>query len=172
GLLGFAWWLRKRQPVISFSIFWFFVTLAPTSSFFPINDVIFEHRLYLPMVGLCLSFPILIQVLLFRSSRKGEGQLVPVVISSAVILALIIGTVIRNEVWRDEIRLWSDVAAKSPESGRGYAGLAWAYYKRADYQRALDVTKVGLTKAKDNPNDRENHFKFYSNMGQLYFELG
>src|SRR5207245_500273 len=54
GLLSCAWWLRKRQPILAFSIFWFFVTLAPTSSFFPINDVIFEHRLYLPMVGLCL----------------------------------------------------------------------------------------------------------------------
>src|SRR5262249_22160015 len=67
GLLGVAWWLRKRQPIVSFSILWFFVTLAPTSSFFPINDVIFEHRLYLPMVGLCLLFPLLIEALPFPS---------------------------------------------------------------------------------------------------------
>src|SRR5262249_34594620 len=52
GFLSWAWWLRKRQPIVSFSILWFFITLAPTSSFFPIRDVIFEHRLYLPMVGL------------------------------------------------------------------------------------------------------------------------
>jgi tetratricopeptide (TPR) repeat protein len=185
GLLGLAWWLRKRQPILSFSILWFFVTLAPTSSFFPINDVIFEHRLYLPMVGLCLSFPVLFGVLTFRSShqRKADGEASrdpgtrtigwsTGVVSSAILLALLTGTILRNEVWRDETRLWSDVISKSPDAGRGYIGLAWAYYKRADYQKALEITQAGLIKAKDSPNSRENRFRFYSNMGQIYFDLG
>jgi tetratricopeptide (TPR) repeat protein len=184
GLLGLAWRLRERQPIVSFSILWFFVTLAPTSSFFPINDVIFEHRLYLPMVGLCLLFPVIIGVLAFPSSqrrearsRQGEatrdgGRIAVGVLSSAILLALITATVLRNEVWRDETRLWSDVISKSPDAGRGYIGLAWAYYKRANYDKALEVTQAGLTKAKDSPNSRENRFRFYSNLGQIYFDLG
>ena len=36
-----------RKGVISFFILWFYVVLAPTSSFVPLVDVIFEHRLYL-----------------------------------------------------------------------------------------------------------------------------
>lgn len=36
---------------ISFFILWFFIILSPTSSFIPIVDVIFEHRIYLASVG-------------------------------------------------------------------------------------------------------------------------
>src|SRR5207237_6652463 len=93
-------------------------------------------------------------------------------VSSALLLALLTITILRNEVWRDETRLWSDVIAKSPDTARGYVGLAWAYYKRADYARALDITKAGLAKAKDTPNSRENRYRLYSNLGQIYFDLG
>ncbi|MGE5892926.1 MAG: hypothetical protein ACM34I_02610 [bacterium] len=43
--------LRKKTPVVSFSILWFMITLVPSSSVIPIVDVIFEHRLYLPSAG-------------------------------------------------------------------------------------------------------------------------
>lgn len=36
---------------VSFFILWFFIILAPTSSFVPIIDVLFEHRVYLPSLG-------------------------------------------------------------------------------------------------------------------------
>src|ERR1051326_6757646 len=182
GVVSWAWWLRKRQPIVSFSILWFFITLAPTSSFFPIRDVIFEHRLYLPMVGLCLSFPILIEFLFAASRRRyaprsasPAGRLnrsAAGLVSSAILVVLMAATVMRNEVWRDEVRLWSDVVAKSPDGPRGYAALTWAYTRRGDYEKALEVTKVGVTKARDNANSLENHVKFYSNLGQLYFILG
>src|SRR5205809_5095002 len=44
-LVLFGWWIRRKEPVFAFSIFWFFLTLSPTSSVVPIIDVIFEHRL-------------------------------------------------------------------------------------------------------------------------------
>jgi hypothetical protein len=53
-LITLAIVLFKRRPVISFSILWFFIMLAPTSSFAMLPDVIFEHRLYLPSVGFIL----------------------------------------------------------------------------------------------------------------------
>ncbi|VAW35221.1 TPR repeat-containing protein [hydrothermal vent metagenome] len=40
-----------RARVAAFFIFWFFILLSPTSSFIPILDVIFEHRLYLASLG-------------------------------------------------------------------------------------------------------------------------
>ena len=61
GLLVLAWLWRKRKPVYSFSIFWFFITIAPLSSIVPIPDVIAEHRLYLSLAGVAFSFPLLLQ---------------------------------------------------------------------------------------------------------------
>ena len=50
-ILFFAKRLFLKYRLVSFSIFWFFLTLLPESSLLPIKDVIYEHRLYLPMVG-------------------------------------------------------------------------------------------------------------------------
>jgi hypothetical protein len=44
--------LFLKYRLVSFSIFWFFLTLLPESSFLPETDLIYEHRLYLPLAGL------------------------------------------------------------------------------------------------------------------------
>ena len=58
-LVGLAWAIRRDAPVITFAVLWFFVTLSATSSVVPIMDVMFEHRLYLPMMGVSIAFPML-----------------------------------------------------------------------------------------------------------------
>ena len=50
--------LSKRASAISFFIFWFFIILSPTSSFIPVVDVIFEHRVYLASLGFFVIFAI------------------------------------------------------------------------------------------------------------------
>lgn len=48
---------KSRKPsgrLVLFSFLWFFVTLFPTSSFFPIRDAMADRRMYLPGIGLCL----------------------------------------------------------------------------------------------------------------------
>ena len=50
-ILYFAIRMFSKYRLVSFSIFWFFLTLLPESSFLPLKDIIFEHRLYLPLVG-------------------------------------------------------------------------------------------------------------------------
>jgi len=50
GLLLSAVWLRKKQPVYSFAIFWFVSGHVMESSFLNL-EIYFEHRNYLPMVG-------------------------------------------------------------------------------------------------------------------------
>jgi len=47
----FGVWMFKKSRLLSFGIFWFFITLSVESSIIPIRDVIFEHRVYLPSVG-------------------------------------------------------------------------------------------------------------------------
>jgi hypothetical protein len=47
-----------RGLAASFFILWFYIILSPTSSFIPILDVIFEHRVYLPSLGFFVVFAI------------------------------------------------------------------------------------------------------------------
>lgn len=63
-IIGFAVYLlthygqriTRYGRLIAFFILWFFIILSPTSSFVPIIDVIFEHRLYLASVGFFVIF--------------------------------------------------------------------------------------------------------------------
>jgi protein O-mannosyl-transferase len=158
-LVAFQW--RRKKPLFSFSILWFFLTLAPTSSVVPIRDVIFEHRLYLPMAGLSLSFPFVLVALsdLARSRLKLAWS--PIVVGVGVVVTLAIGTVLRNEVWRDEVRLWSDVAAKSPHKEWSYFAIARHYATRGDYQRALEFSVLG---AQNVPKMRADFFQWSGTM--------
>jgi len=65
-----------RARIVSFFILWFFIILSPTSSFIPISDVIFEHRLYLPSLGYFVIFVICMDAIitrLFSERRSGEA---------------------------------------------------------------------------------------------------
>lgn len=49
------WGLVKNNPVALLGA-WFFVILAPTSSFVPIRDAAFDHRMYLPLAAVIALF--------------------------------------------------------------------------------------------------------------------
>ena len=56
GLIGVAIYNYNKNVFYSFGILWFYMILLPTSSIIPIEDVIYEHRLYLPSVGFIIMF--------------------------------------------------------------------------------------------------------------------
>jgi len=75
-LLGVYLFFRSRGTpkaglFVSFFIFWFFIILAPTSSFVPIIDVIYEHRLYLASLGPFTIFVICVDALATRLLSHG-----------------------------------------------------------------------------------------------------
>ena len=165
-LLALALALRRREPVFAFSILWFFITLSATSSVVVVADVIFEHRLYLPMTGICLSFPLLVE-LGYRKLRERVAIPGTAFAYSCLLLALLaVGTIVRNYTWGDEVRLWEDVVSKSAQKDRPYNALAWAYYKRAQYDRAVDVLQMGSERLSD------KGAKFSDTLGNMYLQLG
>ena len=166
GVIGLAWYLRRRAALVSFSIFWFFLTLAPTSSIAPILDVIFEHRLYLPMIGLCFSFPLVLARALEFLKERAHFRVKVVPVGSAILALLMVATVLRNEVWRDEVRLWSDVVRKSPDKARGHNALAMSYFRRGEYEPGLEAAEAGMERL---PKDRN---LFVDTMGNFYLQLG
>ncbi|MFQ5585924.1 MAG: hypothetical protein ACE5GF_03780 [Thermodesulfobacteriota bacterium] len=61
----------RRGRLVAFFIFWFFILLSPTSSFIPIKDVIFEHRLYLASAGFFVILAIGFDALFSRVEGRG-----------------------------------------------------------------------------------------------------
>lgn len=129
--IGFK--LFRTERALSFGIFWFFLTLLPESSILPLPDLIFEHRLYLPMVGLSLFSAFLLYEL---TKRWNPRALVALLV--AVIGLFGLATYERNKVWMDDVALWSDVVKKSPKKARGYLNLGRAYSDRGLFNLAND----------------------------------
>src|ERR1051326_3862531 len=157
-LLAVAWCWSRQRPVYAFSIFWFFITLAPLSTVVPIPDVIAEHRLYLPFVGACLSFPLLLGSVAKRHVVRVAG---------AVLAVLLIATIARNYVWADEFRLFSDVVEKSPHKLRAYENLIFAYMKQGQEEQAIKEAHKALINV-----SLPNQVSLLDTIGNLYLRMG
>jgi hypothetical protein len=126
--IGLAVWLFvKKRKFISFGILFFYLALSVESSFFPIKDIIFEHRLYLPMFGFVMIVGGLMQWLLevFKDKRVGQVKGTDIVLSvlALLLVVLAVSTYLRNSVWETETTLWTDIVTKSPDKPRPHNNL-------------------------------------------------
>lgn len=167
GLLGLAVRLRKKNGLVSFSLLWFFITLSPTSSFVPVDDIIFEHRLYLPFVGgSILSGIILLRsssglaVMLHASTRKALF-----LISFFALSLLSMNAIHRNGIYKDSVSFWEDAVKKAPWKDRPNNNLAALYGKAGRYKEVEVLLKRALEVSPWHPEAR-------ANLGEAYFHLG
>jgi tetratricopeptide (TPR) repeat protein len=122
-------WHRK-SPLIAFGALLFFIALAPTTSFFPLLDFAAERRLYLPSIGFFIA-------VLAALSYLGLSRRSVLRVSLAVILAIYgVGTFQRSQVWADDLALWRDTVAKSPQKARPWGWLGRIYDGRGQQQQA------------------------------------
>lgn len=122
----------KNDPsfrLISFGIFWWFITLSVESSIIPLSDMIFEHRMYLPSFGLILTF-LTVLYIAFNRFMPASAPKAFSIFAIAVVLGLSASAYGRNSVWKDETTLWEDVVSKSPLKRRPHYNLAMAYKAR------------------------------------------
>jgi tetratricopeptide (TPR) repeat protein len=164
---------------IAYGILWFFIAAAPTSSIFPLAEVVNHHRPFFPYVGLTLAASALASVALARSEeRLLRSAGLRAGVGAGVVLLLVahaIGVHRRNEMWSDRERLWAEAARKGPSSGRILMNYATELMVRGDYTRALEYFERAravapgysyvrinlgvLTDAMGDPRGAEVHFR-------------
>ena len=128
-----------RLRPIAFGLIWFLVTLVPTS-LIPLAEVMNDHRLFLPYVGLVASVCWVLYLGLRAAMRRVADQRRFLRLTTVVILlglaSYAYGTHVRNEVWHSEESLWRDVTEKSPGNGRGFMNYGLALMAKGDYDGA------------------------------------
>jgi protein O-mannosyl-transferase len=93
----------------------FLLLLAPTSSIIPIKDVLAEHRMYLPFLGL---------VLICCEALRRVKFTEMIGIGAAALIVCSILTYQRNQAWSSPLALWQDSVNKSPNKYRPRFQLA------------------------------------------------
>lgn len=127
--------LARRDPLLSFSALWFFITLLPSSSFIPFQEALAEHHLYLPGAGACIAAGLVAARLTSRLSRAESPWRTPAVAAVVAIMLLFAGlTVARNRIWNDELALWKDTVEKTPATWSTHYGYGDALRRDAEHR--------------------------------------
>jgi tetratricopeptide (TPR) repeat protein len=161
-LLLIIFWLinllrKMKQQIASVGLAIFVSGLIIESSIFPIEDLMFEHRMYLPIFGLLL-FLAGISIEYLKESSINKFFIGILIVS--IVLSMV--SYKRNTVWQDGITLWTDAVSKSPDKARCYYERGSEYVRQENYQLAnIDFTKaISL-----NPNYSEA----FNNRGYIRF---
>ena len=138
GLFVLALSLARTQRLISFCIFWFLIHLLLESSILPL-EMVFEHRLYLPMLGasgLCVT-------LLSRAAAGHRHWATFAAVTATLALAAAANH--RNHDWGDPVILWSDVISKTPRSDRAHTNIGVTFIERGQPERAIVELRQAVT---------------------------
>ena len=121
-LLATAWWLRKRKPLVSLGIVWFFAAQVLESTIWPL-EIAFEHRIYLADWGIILA----VFALVILPLRRLQWRRIGIAVCALAFIALTAGTMVRSWHWRSNLALAKVLAHNHPESPRSTYLLARLY---------------------------------------------
>ena len=143
-LLAATAWAWRRKPALGFLGAWFFLILAPTSSFVSLSDLVVEHRMYLPLAAVVVIVTVgafeLGRDLLSRQRQRTFVWVASVV--PIVLLALV--TIRRNQDYRTELGLWQDTMAKCPNNPRAHYNVAVILARGGNVQDAIGQYEQAL----------------------------
>ncbi len=160
--------LYRKSKALSFGIFWFFITLIPTSSVVPLIIIMNEHRLYLPGVGFSLVIAVLVHGLWNMPPGKFPVKRFREALAVLLVLVLIFSfmrILKRNGDWKDEYSLWSKNVKVCPDSFRARNNLGAYYDRQDDYDNAMKHYEESV---RLNPMAASSQ----DNLGIIYYKKG
>jgi tetratricopeptide (TPR) repeat protein len=163
--------LARRRPVVAFSVLWFLIALLPISFIvaltdLKLDDVIFEHRLYLPGAGAMVLAGAAIDAAATKVKQRWRlagKAVVPLLLVLPVLLAA--ATYHRNAVWHSDVTLWEDAARKAPGKARPHNDLGIAYKNSGELEKSIEQSEIAI---RLDPN----HVTAYINLGNSYYSMG
>lgn len=143
-----------------FGVGWFVVTIAPVSGITPINALIYEHWLYLPMIGFwTIACFYVVKLSDFQSSTFLKIQGRTLVIGALVVYLSFFGyqAVKRNIIWGNPEAFYLDILKYEPDSGRINNNLGNLYFNRGDKNKAEIYYKKAVETADTFPQSHYNY---------------
>lgn len=115
GVLWLAYYSRRKMPVVSWGILFFFLTLLPVSNFlFAAGFLKAERILYIPSIGLIVA----LATLTLKLIDSGKGRIPGLVLLGCALLFYTGRTWVRTGDWKNNYTLALATLRTSPESPR------------------------------------------------------
>ena len=150
GVLALAFFYRKQQPIIFFAVTFYYLAHMVESSIVPISDLVFEHRTYLPNMGMSILLAMLTQ-LLWQQKLWQQKHLQKILILTVLLFVVWLSwfTFNRNTVWTNPIEFYQNETKFSPNKERVWADLGKYYLKEKQYKEALQSFGTALNLGRD-----------------------
>lgn len=136
-LLGFAWLSRKTLPLVSFGLFFYFGGHLMESTVIPL-ELYFEHRNYLPQLGLWIAIAGLL-----NHVRRPIAVTFTTITTSMLILLLSLMTRAEASLWSDPARQAATWYKENPGSLRSTLTHADYLIKGGKIEQALVILSQG-----------------------------
>lgn len=159
--------IKQGKGLIAFCIIWIFATLSPSAVVSVTNLAsapLAERYLYIPSAGFC----IIIGYLLFElSKRVGKSKIAyaPIIILISIYLCF---TILRQDVWKDNLSLWRDTAAKSYYHALPHSNYGYALEKAGKTDEAIKQYEIALDPSVRDSN--RGRAITATNLGVLYLD--
>ena len=143
-LLGLTVWGLWRRHWCGMLGAWFFLILAPSSSFIPTQQMAFEHRMYLPLAAVAVLAVASLSFLLNRLRPAPLRRLLAIALVIGAAAALGAKTHLRNGDYRNELSFWADNVQKRPNDWAGHFVLGNRLKDRGDVDSAIREYRISL----------------------------
>jgi tetratricopeptide (TPR) repeat protein len=170
--LGAAWYFCKKNYLITLGALWFLGTLAFSIHVFPIQGLLYEHWLYVPIIGVALALATGIIELLSKEFIFTKFKNYFLIISNAALLIFVIfiiclsaRTLVRNLDWYEPINFYEKNINYGGFSARVYTNLGMAYGDAGRHQEAIASYQKAIELEPD-------IFQPWYDLGNSYQELG
>jgi protein O-mannosyl-transferase len=154
-LIALVFWAisqRKKFPILTYGIIWFFLNILIESSFISL-ELVFEHRMYLPSLGLILSLVAAVYSLfnaVFPSHSGRDFMRLSWCAFAILAAGLTLATFERNLAWSDSIILNADNVLKAPKNPRAHANLAVAFSRSQQHEEAVKEAETAINLGQKN----------------------
>ena len=179
----------QKERVVFFAFGWFFINLLPTSNIVPVSGLLYEHWLYLPLVGIFLVGAIFLEKLWQKlghpnsapPSSDGHRRTSatrmrppefkyylkwPLIILLIIYLGFFsVLTIKRNFDWHDPITFY-EKNLKYVSVPREYNNLGNAYADKGEYEKAIAQYQKAISLSDIYPQVHYNLANSYRNSGR------
>jgi len=197
GAFVYSW---RRDRLVSFSLLWFFLNIAPVLNARWLGANVFTERyLYLPSLGFCWIAAWGGRRLWIKLVKPPAARWVCAAGLAIVIILCVARIVTRNRVWRDDATFYRTTLAAQPDAlairinlGAVYWNLGSPKQAEAEWREALRrapdhwliLNNLGLVSAREKRYDeaiedfqrsirlRPNYADSHMNLGRTYAETG
>jgi tetratricopeptide (TPR) repeat protein len=141
-------WAAWRGRVVGYLGVFFFVVLAPSSSFVPVvTQTMSEHRVYLALAA------VVVLVVAGLYSVMGRRSFA---VFAIMAVGLAAATVRRNHDYRTELAIWEDTVVKRPANVRALAALGAIHQAAGRMDEARVLLQEAVRVAPDSIEARNN----------------